>query len=166
MQTRLSGRATELTKLLYFVPILAADLSLPFATTALEAHFLIPYAVNRKATLRNSSASALLRSHNRIQIDSALSTRSNHLAILGLRLHDLQVLPVAQRAVIRLVLHVRTVVNQATVDAHRLVISAVVLGKAPLLRHEDLLSARELSLRATQSLDHLQKMQKLLDGLG
>lgn len=56
---------------------------------------------------------------------------------------------------IRSVLAVEAVGLQATVGAHGLVVGDVPLGEAPLLRHHDLLAARELELGATQRLDHV-----------
>lgn len=63
--------------------------------------------------------------------------------------------PLDQRSVVVLELDTASVRNQATFILVLLVLVAVVLGEAPLLRDEDLLTTGELELGTTQSLDDL-----------
>lgn len=66
----------------------------------------------------------------------------------------LHLLPGGHRSVVGTVLDIHSVVGQTAGIPQLLVLLAVELGEAPLLRDEDLLATGELELRTTQSLDH------------
>ena len=61
--------------------------------------------------------------------------------------------PLAERAVLAVVLNTNTIVRESAFSAHLLVVGAVPLRESPLAGDDDKLTAGELELGTTESLD-------------